>query len=140
MSYTTKLESVALERIRPANSSNGSLSIQARGPSLAEPDAAVLRKPHSSSGNGNGDIELAELPTRVEPDNSLWLGAGGTKVDSNSHDAKILASLQYATLCFTLFLAGWNDGTTGPLLPRMQEHYHVRTHTLLGDSLCADKL
>lgn len=36
------------------------------------------------------------------------------------------ARLQYLTLCWTLFLAGWNDGTTGPLLPRMQTVYHVR--------------
>ncbi|KAI0760315.1 MFS general substrate transporter [Fomes fomentarius] len=35
------------------------------------------------------------------------------------------ARLQYLTLCWTLFLAGWNDGTTGPLLPRMQTVYHV---------------
>ena len=31
----------------------------------------------------------------------------------------------FATMCGTLFLAGWNDGTTGPLLPRIQEVYHV---------------
>lgn len=32
----------------------------------------------------------------------------------------------FATMCGALFLAGWNDGTTGPLLPRIQEVYHVR--------------
>jgi hypothetical protein len=32
----------------------------------------------------------------------------------------------FATMCGVLFLAGWNDGTTGPLLPRIQEVYHVR--------------
>ena len=31
----------------------------------------------------------------------------------------------FATMCGSLFLAGWNDGTTGPLLPRIQEVYHV---------------
>ncbi|KAG8892984.1 hypothetical protein FRC01_013838, partial [Tulasnella sp. 417] len=30
-----------------------------------------------------------------------------------------------ATLCYNLFVAGWNDATLGPLLPRIQEHYHV---------------
>ena len=29
------------------------------------------------------------------------------------------------TLCWSLFLAGWNDGSTGPLLPRIQTVYHV---------------
>ncbi|KAH9941756.1 MFS general substrate transporter [Epithele typhae] len=35
------------------------------------------------------------------------------------------AKIQFAVLCGTLFLAGWNDGTTGPLLPRIQSVYHV---------------
>lgn len=33
--------------------------------------------------------------------------------------------IQFAALCWALFLAGWNDGTTGPLLPRIREIYHV---------------
>ncbi|KAI6043917.1 major facilitator superfamily domain-containing protein, partial [Pisolithus marmoratus] len=35
------------------------------------------------------------------------------------------AHIQFATLCWTLYLAGWNDGTTGPLLPRIQQVYNV---------------
>ncbi|KAI0654398.1 MFS general substrate transporter [Cubamyces menziesii] len=35
------------------------------------------------------------------------------------------ARIQFTTLCWTLFLAGWNDGTTGPLLPRIRSVYHV---------------
>ncbi|KAI0759756.1 MFS general substrate transporter [Irpex lacteus] len=50
---------------------------------------------------------------------------GAPGVDTESSTVKLLAALQYASLCFTLFLAGWNDGTTGPLLPRMQENYNV---------------
>lgn len=26
---------------------------------------------------------------------------------------------------FVMFLAGWNDGSQGPLLPSLQEYYHV---------------
>jgi len=33
--------------------------------------------------------------------------------------------MQFAAMCGCLFLAGWNDGTTGPLLPRIQSVYHV---------------
>ncbi|KAG7092620.1 hypothetical protein E1B28_008963 [Marasmius oreades] len=35
------------------------------------------------------------------------------------------ARIQLATLFWTLFVAGWNDGTTGPLLPKVQQVYHV---------------
>ncbi|KAJ7288976.1 major facilitator superfamily domain-containing protein [Mycena rebaudengoi] len=37
----------------------------------------------------------------------------------------LLAKVQLITLCWTLFLIGWNDGTLGPLLPRIQQVYHV---------------
>ena len=33
--------------------------------------------------------------------------------------------IQVLTLCFSLFVAGWNDGTTGPLLPTYQRVYRV---------------
>ncbi|KAF4612446.1 hypothetical protein D9613_003977 [Agrocybe pediades] len=36
-----------------------------------------------------------------------------------------LARVHFFTLCLTLFLAGWNDGTLGPLLPRIQQVYKV---------------
>ncbi|GFZ44913.1 hypothetical protein JCM24511_02639 [Saitozyma sp. JCM 24511] len=29
------------------------------------------------------------------------------------------------TLWFVLFMGGWNDGSTGPLIPRLQDHYNV---------------
>ena len=32
---------------------------------------------------------------------------------------------QFAALCGSIWVAGWNDGTLGPLLPRLQEVYHV---------------
>ena len=49
--------------------------------------------------------------------------------ESNAHpDAKAMrrkAWLQFFALCMAIFVAGWNDGTTGPLVPRLQEVYHV---------------
>ncbi|GLB45221.1 putative related to tetracycline resistance proteins [Lyophyllum shimeji] len=35
------------------------------------------------------------------------------------------AKIQFTACCVSLFLAGWNDGTLGPLLPRIQSVYHV---------------
>ena len=32
---------------------------------------------------------------------------------------------QFLALCWCIFLVGWNDGTTGPLLPRVQSVYRV---------------
>ena len=36
------------------------------------------------------------------------------------------ARIQLVGICYCLFLAGWNDGANGPLIPRMQSYYHVR--------------
>ncbi|PPQ71763.1 hypothetical protein CVT24_006524 [Panaeolus cyanescens] len=33
--------------------------------------------------------------------------------------------IQFLTLCWCVWLVGWNDGSTGPLLPRIQEYYGV---------------
>ncbi|KAL1744994.1 major facilitator superfamily domain-containing protein [Schizophyllum fasciatum] len=33
--------------------------------------------------------------------------------------------IQFVAACWSMVLAGWNDGTTGPLLPRIQQVYNV---------------
>ena len=43
--------------------------------------------------------------------------------------------LQFLANCWTLFLAGWNDGTTGPLLPRIREVYDVCLRSIYFFSL-----
>jgi hypothetical protein len=37
------------------------------------------------------------------------------------------ASLQLLAMSWNMFLLGWNDGSLGPLLPRIQEVYHVQS-------------
>ncbi|KZP18121.1 MFS general substrate transporter [Athelia psychrophila] len=60
------------------------------------------------------------------PHPSLNLSLSQTSVQTVQTKAqKRWTNVQFASLCFSLFLAGWNDGTTGPLLPRIQEVYHV---------------
>lgn len=44
---------------------------------------------------------------------------------SESSKVTFRARIQFASLCWTLFLAGWSDGSMGPLLPRIQSVYHV---------------
>ncbi|KAJ7593905.1 major facilitator superfamily domain-containing protein [Mycena floridula] len=39
--------------------------------------------------------------------------------------------IQFGAICISMFLIGWSDGSSGPLLPRMQENYHV------GDTVVA---
>lgn len=34
-------------------------------------------------------------------------------------------TVQFLALCWSIWLEGWNDGSTGPLLPRIQQNYGV---------------
>jgi hypothetical protein len=78
--------------------------------------------------------QSAEDELAQDPDAPVVLSARAKKIEL----------VQFASLCYALFLAGmslgsgtfailthtrtagYNDGTTGPLLPRMQDVYHVR--------------
>jgi hypothetical protein len=62
--------------------------------------------------------------TSVPPESLTFDGNGSTTI-SLTREQKNKARVQFLALCWTLFLAGWNDGTTGPLLPRIQLVYKV---------------
>ncbi|KAF8068709.1 MFS general substrate transporter [Lyophyllum atratum] len=58
------------------------------------------------------------------------MDSDGTNMTNAEHPAQtkkqaLEARIQFAACCVSLFLAGWNDGTLGPLLPRIQSVYHV---------------
>ncbi|RDX47216.1 MFS general substrate transporter [Lentinus brumalis] len=33
--------------------------------------------------------------------------------------------MHFSAICWAVFVVGWCDGTTGPMLPRLQAHYHI---------------
>ncbi|KAJ3530014.1 hypothetical protein NM688_g7772 [Phlebia brevispora] len=73
------------------------------------------------------DTELAILPGLTSISNARSSGVGSPDLPPHS-EGKIpwwRPHLQFAACCSSLFLAGWNDGSTGPLLPRIQSNYHV---------------
>ncbi|KAJ7189055.1 major facilitator superfamily domain-containing protein [Mycena filopes] len=70
-------------------------------------------------------MDLTPAPTTPDPQ-----AQASKKVDENppppTHRAhQVRERIQLVTLCWTLFLAGWNDGSVGPLIPRIQQMYHV---------------
>ena len=85
--------------------------------------------PQEWLGIGSKDVELADLGGKSPA------AAGNTAVvvaQSNpspqpqpSASARRTARIQFMALCWSLFAIGWNDGTTGPLLTRIQSVYHV---------------
>ncbi|KAI0087348.1 MFS general substrate transporter [Irpex rosettiformis] len=127
----TEVQSVHSTRLESLHHTNlSSISVRAALAPPSDQDGGGLRKVHINK----GDIEMAQLPgppigssgsTRNTAEGITPLDTVSTHQKQKPSSAKSAAFIQFAVLCWTLFLAGWNDGTTGPLLPRIQENYHV---------------
>jgi hypothetical protein len=59
-------------------------------------------------------VAQSELDPLIQRD-----GKGPTKKEA------LMARAQFLALCWALFMIGWTDGSTGPLLPRIQNFYDV---------------
>ncbi|KAF7795676.1 hypothetical protein EIP86_006841 [Pleurotus ostreatoroseus] len=115
-------EVITLETIQHHTSSTTSINIRAQARSPHPPESDT---PSRTSVEKDGDVELANISRIGES------SRGGSAPPSQHSDAAEIKvpwwkpHLQYAACCSSLFLAGWNDGSTGPLLPTIQRHYHV---------------
>lgn len=67
------------------------------------------------------EIELSEVNPHPRQKRSNL----DVHVSQTNKSSKFQENIQFFTLCWTLFLAGWCDSSTGPLLPRIQDVYHV---------------
>ncbi|KZT03772.1 MFS general substrate transporter [Laetiporus sulphureus 93-53] len=112
----------ALANVAAANSS--SISIRARSP---HPPASPEPSQDAKAANSKESIELAEIGQNAGASiraASNTAGSSSETTPTTRIDRRKL-NIHFAAMCFSLFLAGWNDGTTGPLLPRIQKVYHV---------------
>ena len=95
-------------------------------------------------------LGAADVVTQPEPAVASGASQGDPSGPASLEDhyvskVKRREHIQFAALCFCFFLAGYNDGrslfdfgfpprlifgtgTTGPLLPTIQRHYHVCMH------------
>ena len=60
----------------------------------------------------------SELDPLIQPD-----------VKVPSKEEANVARAQFLALCWTMFVMGWTNSSTGPLLPRIQFFYEVSWHT-----------
>ncbi|KAF8813139.1 MFS general substrate transporter [Phlegmacium glaucopus] len=92
---------------------------------------SVVRNPRHSTSKSM--IDLGVTPTLTNTGGQPLTNEINRAVSDNANvpsaaslqSQKSLSRIQFMTLCWTLFLAGWSDGSTGPLLPRIQEVYHA---------------
>ncbi|KAG0691994.1 hypothetical protein DFH29DRAFT_606851 [Suillus ampliporus] len=92
---------------------------------------AVSRHPtvdphHDSKEKHSGEIEM-----RVESSATASGAASISDLKAQTKGQRLRARVQFATVCGSMYVAGWNDGSTGPLLPRIQTVYGVGGFTHL---------
>ncbi|KAF9013472.1 major facilitator superfamily domain-containing protein [Cyathus striatus] len=68
--------------------------------------------------------EVVDVPTQIAVIEAP-LSANSTANLQQERKWKRNATIQFCALCLSLYLEGWNDGSTGPLLPIVQRDYHV---------------
>ncbi|KAG2124448.1 MFS general substrate transporter [Suillus clintonianus] len=66
----------------------------------------------------NGQVEM-----RLGSPESDSKAASVSDLKAQTKGQRLRARVQFATACGSMYLAGWNDGSTGPLLPRIQSVY-----------------
>jgi len=73
----------------------------------------------------HADVESDTKSVSVRGNGSGGLPTEGNRAQAVSPKARKLLEIQYGCLCLALFLAGWNDGTNGPLIPRIRHYYNA---------------
>ena len=112
------------------------LSARSRRPSALnrqDSDISILKdayrlevlhtEPATTSTSGDVESTHPSAGAREEATNST--------ANLLSPQQKRASLIQFLAICWCAYLIGWNDGTAGPLLPRVQEEYHV----LLADMI-----
>ncbi|KAG9003365.1 hypothetical protein FRB90_011192, partial [Tulasnella sp. 427] len=130
MPTTTILHTSTVEAPKTAGSSFGVGTKNHSTASLSQKSTTTTPEVLSLVGSGlptpqvkneSVDIPMANLSKRVSP-----TGLESTSVAEEAPQMSTLQEKMYlGALCYCLFVAGWNDGTIGPLLPRIQDYYNI---------------
>jgi hypothetical protein len=103
-------------------------SVDAPNSSLALGSSAISALPrvHVQKNVQAEEIELSEANARpTAPEQQQKRSVVEVDVSERSKSFTLRARIQFLSLCWTFFLMGWSDSSTGPLLPRIQSTYHV---------------
>jgi hypothetical protein len=124
------LTEVYLETANGHTTSRGSLALRER--SSSSEGISDGRKNFSQG----GDIELAQFDAAgrvADTSDRVSTRRVSSVLPSNiPKHSNWAANIQFFALLWSLFLLGWNDGTVGPMLLRIQSNYHMCTDTVVA--------
>ncbi|KAG8216750.1 hypothetical protein J3R82DRAFT_6965 [Butyriboletus roseoflavus] len=76
---------------------------------------------YSQSSASNGNVEVTVKPNATNADKPDHVHPDDSPERARHPSLSLRANIHFATLCWTTILAGWNDASNGPLLPRIQQ-------------------
>lgn len=77
-----------------------------------------------SSGQPEAPTESLSATEHAQ-EKPMTLSNPDENTDMDGRKARRYEFMCLGTLGWALFVAGWGDGSNGPLIPRMQSYYHV---------------
>ena len=94
--------------------------------SVDVPNSSLVLGMSASSVSSHGHVQYVQKNPQAEEIELSEVKRSVVEAESKTSKRPTLrARIQFFSLCWTLFLAGWSDASTGPLLPRIQRTYHV---------------
>ncbi|PPQ74073.1 hypothetical protein CVT24_012943 [Panaeolus cyanescens] len=87
------------------------------------PATRSLQRPASNLKGGSDEFQYPPTGQALATSTNAIESKSSETLPTLTSKQKTIATVQFITLCWTLFVAGWNDGTTGPLLSRIQAVY-----------------
>ena len=106
-----------------------------RSPEEEEEDIVVYKRT-STDIEAIPAVETAATSAAVSVRDDASSAPIVTDTERRAHNRR--SAIHFAALCWCFFLSGWNDGSTGPLLPKIQEHYGVRIWLFFDVLILAD--
>ena len=109
-----------ISRVRPTGlvPDAEAIELTVRAPSGVAPDALSLKAADVES--AVEDVVPSFAPSVADDASAAPLASPTERMRQRRK-----ARLCFAALCWLFFGLGWNDGSTGPLLPKIQQHYNV---------------
>ena len=91
----------------------------------APSEAASFKDVESAAGSLRMAVQIKSSTARDELDTNASSAAIPFISAAQRRRQRRKGHLGFAVMCWSFFLYGWNDSSTGPLLPTIQRHYNV---------------
>lgn len=87
-----------------------------------------MRRPgdlENLGGAASESIAMSSVVGQPEGETGSTMPIAAVLTEEERRALRMKSRVHFGALCYCFFLEGWNDGSTGPLLPSIQKHYGV---------------